>query len=67
MAKVFIRGIMERYMMESGTTDSNTGMEFGKVFLGIHILENGDILKQRDMGFITGKQGTDMKGSGSSV
>ena len=28
--KVYISGIMEKFMMESGIMDSNMGMEFGK-------------------------------------
>jgi hypothetical protein len=42
-------------------------MEYGKVFMEIHILESGDIQKLKDMVYILGKMETDMKGSGKYV
>ena len=42
-------------------------MESGKDFMGIHILENGDILKLKDMEFILGKMETGMRANGKYV
>lgn len=67
MVRVFINGIMERSMMVSGIMVSNMVMVFGKVSLVIPILVNGDILKQKDMVFIIGRQEIGMRENGSSV
>jgi hypothetical protein len=67
MVKVFILGKMERFMMESGIKASSMVMEFGKDSMGILILENGDILKQKVMGCTLGKMEIDMKVNGNYV
>ena len=67
MGKVYILGLMERYMMESGRMELKMAMVYGKEYLGILIQVNGKILKQMGMVYISGKMVTDMKVNGCNV
>jgi hypothetical protein len=65
MGKVFILGAMVKYTMVNGIKDSSMVMESGEGCTMIHILENGDSLRQRVMVYIPGKTVIDMKANGN--
>lgn len=65
--KVFTLGRMVKFMMGVGYKVLNKDMEFGEVFLMIHISVNGFNLKLMDMECIHGKMVTDMKENGTCV
>ncbi len=67
MEKVYILGIMVRYMMVSGTTALNMVMASGRASLVIHTLVSGAIPRLKVTVFIIGRQATGMKVSGSSA
>lgn len=67
MVKVFTVGPMVRFMMVSGTKDSNTVTEYGEDYITILILGSGVIPRQKDMEFIPGRMETGMKVSGSNA
>lgn len=70
-AKLTIResthGSMERFMMASGTRDSNTAMEYGGELRETRTLGSGGTQRQRAMAFTLGPMETGMRASGSSV
>jgi len=53
--------------MVSGRLDRSKVTEFGKVSMVTHILDNGLIVKLRDMEFTLGSMETDMKVNGKSA
>ena len=61
MEKEYIIGLMGKYTMENGETESKKVMECGEVFLVTLILANGRIVKLMVMESINGKTETDMK------
>ena len=67
MEKVYILGIMGRYMMVNGTMVLNMVMASGRVSLVIHTSVSGAIPRLKATVFITGRQVTGMKESGSSA
>ena len=67
MVMVYIDGLMEKFMMVSGTRDSNMDMVYGKVLKMIHMLENGLNQKHMDMVYTSGLMEIDMKENGKHV
>ena len=51
----FITGLMEKSTMVSGKPESKKGTECGEVYLVTLILDNGRIVKQMGMVFISGR------------
>jgi hypothetical protein len=62
--KVFINGIMEKYMTESGFKDKKTVSEFGRGCSMTAIRVNGKITKLKDSVLINGVMGTDTRVNG---
>lgn len=54
-------------MMVSGRLDRSKGMEFGKVSMVTHTLDNGSVVKLRDMESTLGLMETDMRVNGKSA
>lgn len=68
MGKESISGSTVRYMTGNGSAGLNTDMECGQARMGVTLtLVNGNILRLKAMGFISGKTVIDMKESGNSV
>ena len=68
MGKESISGLMGRYMTGNGSAGLNTDMECGQARMDVTLtLVNGNILRLKAMGFISGKTVIDMKESGNSV
>lgn len=65
MAREFIYGLMEKFMMASGRKDLNMDMDYGKELKEILMLVNGNFHRHMDMGFIFGQMVIDMKENGS--
>jgi hypothetical protein len=60
----FILGRMGKYMTGNGEMESKKDMAFGKLFPGIHTLENGNRAKLKAMGFICGGTAIDTRENG---
>ena len=67
MGKEYIGGLTTRAMKESGIKVLSMDMVYGKVSMVIHILENGEIQKLRDMVYIFGRMGIGTKENGEAA
>jgi hypothetical protein len=67
MVMVYIHGLMEKFMMDSGIKDLNMDMVYGKVIKMIHMLVNGLSQEHMVMGSISGLMEINMKENGSHV
>jgi hypothetical protein len=67
MVREFTIGQMEKSMTESGAKESRRVMACGGVFLAIHTLASGRIVKQMATECINGRMEIDMKAAGSIV
>lgn len=67
MERECTNGLMGKYMMDSGITDSSKEMEYGKEQREIRILENGNKIKQTDTECMYGRMEIDTKENGKSV
>lgn len=65
--KVFIHGIMEKFMMESGIKDWSMAMASGEAYQETRTLVNGVILKPKDSESIPGKTVIVMRANGDNV
>ena len=52
--QVFINGVIDKYMMVSGLTDKNMVQVYGRIYKGIHISVNGNLIRRMDMEYIYG-------------
>jgi hypothetical protein len=67
MVKVFFIGQRVKSMMGSGLKELKKVMEFGRVWMEIHTLDNGRVARQMGMEFTHGRMGIGMKENGNHV